>query len=96
MVMARSIELLLVPDGGNGLPSYAIDAQGSLVGFDKTVLAKWDRSTEVWTSKDCGWVKGDCIAIRAQPDPQSKIVTLGFDRNQMTVMNLQPVGDWFK
>jgi hypothetical protein len=83
-----------VSAGGAGLPSYAIDAQGSLVGFDKTVLAKWDRSTEVWTSKHHGWVKGDCIAIRAQPDPQSKIVTLGFDRNLMTVMNLQPVGDW--
>jgi hypothetical protein len=83
-----------VSAGGAGLPSYTIAANRSLVSFNKVVLAKWNRSTEVWTSNNNGWVKGDCVAIRAQPDPKSKIVTLRFDRNLMTVMNLQPVGDW--
>jgi hypothetical protein len=83
-----------VSAGVRGLPSYTVAENRSLVAFNKAILAKWDRSTEVWTSDKYGWVRGDCVAIRAQPDLKSKIVTLGFDRNLMMVMNLQPVGDW--
>jgi hypothetical protein len=80
--------------GESEIPSYEIDAQRSLVRFDKKVLAKWDRSTEVWTSNRIGWVTGDCVAIRAQQDSQSKIVALGFDRNLLIVNQRQPIGDW--
>lgn len=83
-----------VSAGGAGLPSYTIAENRSLVSFNKVMLAKWNRATEVWTSDKNGWVKGNCVAIRAQPDPNSKIVSLGFDRNLLAVMNLQPVGDW--
>jgi hypothetical protein len=83
-----------VSAGESGLPSYAIDSQRSLVTIDKKVVAKWDRSTEVWTSNNRGWVTGDCVAIRAQPDFQSKIVGLGFARNLLTVSPRQSVGDW--
>ncbi|PSB45297.1 SH3 domain-containing protein [Chamaesiphon polymorphus] len=81
--------------GSMGLPSYSIDPQLALVTtMNKTMLATWDRSAEVWKSNKYGWVKGDCVAIRAQPNPKSKIVTLGFDRNLVTVPQSQPVGDW--
>ncbi|NJR32235.1 MAG: SH3 domain-containing protein [Chamaesiphon sp. CSU_1_12] len=81
--------------GSTGLPSYSIDPQLALVStMNKTVLANWDRSAEVWQSNKYAWVKGDCVAIRAQPNPKSRIVTLGFDRNLVTVPQSQPVGDW--
>jgi hypothetical protein len=81
--------------GGAGIPSYSIDSQLALVAtMNKTVLANWDRSSEVWRSNKYGWVKGDCVAIRARPDPNSKTVGLGFDRNLVTVPQSQPVGDW--
>jgi hypothetical protein len=83
-----------VSAGGAGLPSYTIAEDRLLEGFDKTILAQWDRSREVWVSNSRGWVKGDCVAIRAQPNPQSKIVTLGFDRSLLIVTERQPVGDW--
>jgi Bacterial SH3 domain len=80
--------------GGAELPSYTIVENRSLVSFNKVVLAQWNRSTEVWTSDNNGWVTGNCVAIRAQPDPKSKIVILGFDRNLLAVSARQPVGDW--
>ncbi|AFY91366.1 SH3 domain-containing protein [Chamaesiphon minutus] len=81
--------------GSMGLPSYSIDSQLALVTtMNKTILATWDRSAEVWKSNKYGWVKGDCVAIRAQPGLNSKIVTLGFDRNLVTLAPSQPVGDW--
>ncbi len=80
--------------GGAGLPNNMIDAQRSLVGFDKKVVAKWDTETEVWIGNSIGWVIGDCVAIRAQPDIQSKIISLGFDRNLVKADRSQSVGDW--
>lgn len=75
-------------------PNNTIDSQRSLVGFDKKVLARWDVSEETWTSDKIGWVSGDCVAIRAQPDIQSKIVALGFDRSWFKTDRSQSVGDW--
>ncbi len=83
-----------VSAGASSLPSYSIDSQGSIVSFGKVGLAKWDRVAEVWTSDKSGWVTGNCIAIRAQPDDKSQTIGLGFDRNLMTISQLQPVGDW--
>jgi hypothetical protein len=75
-------------------PPLTIDSQGSIVGAGKVRLAKWDRVAEVWTSDKSGWVTGDCIAIRAQPDEKAQTIGLGFDRNLITISQLQPVGDW--
>jgi hypothetical protein len=83
--------------GNVGLPSYQIDTQRSLrssMGNNSAVWAKWNQTTEIWTSNKYGWVKGNCVAIRERPDPQSKIVALGFDHNLMAISNPQPVGDW--
>jgi hypothetical protein len=80
--------------GGSDLPGSTIDSQRSLVNFDKKVLAKWDTETEVWIGNSVGWVIGDCVAIRAQPDIQSKIISLGFDRSLFKADRSQSVGDW--
>ena len=80
--------------GGSDLPGNTIDSQRSLINFQKKVLAKWDTETEVWIGNSVGWVIGDCVAIRAQPDIQSKIIALGFDRNLLKADRSQSVGDW--
>lgn len=83
-----------ISSGGSDLPGSTIDSQRSLVNFDKKVLAKWDTETETWIGNSIGWVIGDCVAIRAQPDIQSKIVALGFDRSLFKADRSQSVGDW--
>jgi hypothetical protein len=81
--------------GAMGLPSYSLDSHRSLVStINKNVLATWDRSAEVWRSNKYGWVTGNCVAIRAQPNLNSKIVRLEFERNLVTVSPSQSVGDW--
>jgi hypothetical protein len=77
-------------------PSYSIDTQGSLQsGIDQSVIAKWNRSNEVWTSNKYGWVTGECVALRSQPTPQSQIVELVSDKQLLGVSTkLQSVGDW--
>jgi hypothetical protein len=93
-LLQKPVGFKAVSVGSAGLPSYTIDSQNSLVNFNKKVAAQWNRSTEIWQSKQIGWVKGDCVAIREKPDAKSKIVTLGFDRNIMQSQDVRAVGDW--
>ncbi len=79
-ILQKSGGFKAVTIGESDHPGYEINAQRSLVAPGKKVVAQWNRSNEVWTSNQIGWVQGDCVAIRTDPNIQSKILERAFDR----------------
>jgi hypothetical protein len=81
----ESIYLFLKPDGvkqvnlgDTDLPGMTVNKDLDLQVFRGVVVATWDRTAAIWESKtkSHGWVLGDCVAIRAQPNMESKIVSM--------------------
>jgi hypothetical protein len=93
-ILQKSSGFKAISIGISDHPGYQIDAQRSLVSPAKEPVAKWDRSTEVWKSNQIGWVKGDCVAIRTNPNLQSKITELVFDQNVLLITQTTSSGDW--
>jgi hypothetical protein len=97
----NSIYLFLKSDGVKAvnlgitdLPGASLNPRLDLQFFRGAVIANWDQSTKLWKSpnKRYGWVLGDCVAIREQPDVQSKIVSM-ISKNEILEVS-QIDGDW--